>query len=68
MWREHGFCDVVQLNEVILFLLQHYEKHVKDAKKLIRLLENENTHLKMELQTRLENNHYDMLHNRADFV
>ncbi|KAK3734814.1 hypothetical protein QZH41_009693, partial [Actinostola sp. cb2023] len=32
--------------------LMHYEKHVKDAKKLIRLLENENTHLKMELQTR----------------
>ena len=40
------------LPRLISDFTQSAEKQLKDSKKLIRLLESENTHLKMELETR----------------
>ena len=34
------------------FSCQSADKHVKDTKKLVKLLESENTHLKLELESR----------------
>lgn len=36
-----------------VFSCQSAEKQLKDTKKLIKLLESENTHLKLELESRL---------------
>ena len=47
------YCTLKKFIEMYyVFSCQSAEKQVKDTKKLIKLLESENTHLKLELESR----------------